>query len=67
MRPMDTIPSTVDIREQARKLVAILDDPQPGLSTWIEMRNREAVKLYKMLGIVLDTMVEAAGRQSTDR
>lgn len=67
--PMDKIPSTVEVREQARKLVALLDDPQPELSTWVDFRNSEAVKLYKMLGLVLDKIVEAAdsGRQSTEK
>jgi hypothetical protein len=66
---MEKIPTTIDVREQARKLVALLDDPHPGLSTWIEARNGEAVKLYKMLGFVFEKMVEFADRShgSTER
>lgn len=58
---MEKIPTTVEVREQARKLVAILDDPHPGLVTWISARNDAVVQLYKMLDEVLWKMVEAAG------
>lgn len=58
---MDEIPTTIEVREQARKFVALLDDPHPGLFTWLEMRNHEARNLHKMLGQVLGKMDELTG------
>ena len=53
---MDTIPSTVEVREKARQLVALLDSPEPGLLTWLEARASIARELHKMLGEVLAAM-----------
>lgn len=49
----EKLPSTIEIREQARRFVQLLDDPHPGLFTWVEARTTEGRKLYDMLGKVL--------------
>jgi hypothetical protein len=55
---MDKIPTTIEVRDQAKRLVALLEDPHPGLATWIQARNDATVQLYKMLGEVLGKMIE---------
>lgn len=48
-----SIPTSEEILAQAKHLVAILENPEPGLMTWLSFRTEAAVKLYKMLGQVL--------------
>lgn len=55
----EKIPTTIEVKDQAKRLVALLEDPHPGLSTWVDARNDAAVKLYKMLRVVLEKMVES--------
>jgi hypothetical protein len=54
------LPSALEVRDQARKLADLIDDPHPGLATWVEKRYETAVKLHSMLGAVLGRMNEAA-------
>ena len=55
---MGKIPSTIEVKEQAKRLVALLEDPHPGLATWNEARNSTAIELRKMLTAVLGKTVE---------
>jgi len=50
---MNTIPTSNDILTEAKALVTLLENPEPGLMTWLEMRTKVAAKLHEMLGQVL--------------
>jgi hypothetical protein len=58
--PKMKFPTTIEVRDQARKLADLIDDPHPELATWVEARYETAFKLYSMLGAVLGKMHEAS-------
>lgn len=43
------------IANLVRRFNSVLQDPQPGLISWLEMRNRLAGELYEALGLKLGT------------
>lgn len=44
---------TSEIRRLCQVLADLLDDPHPGLSTWVETRQRAAEQLQGLLSVVL--------------
>lgn len=50
---MEKLPTAAEIKDQIRHLLALLDDPRPGLKTRWTMRNEAAGKLHDMLGLAL--------------
>lgn len=51
--PADTLPSHNEILEDLKKLVSLMEDPHPGLLTWLSARTELANVVYKKLKLVL--------------
>lgn len=49
----DKIPSHVEIEKKVRDFLALLEQREVGLSSYLELRSKMAKELYDMLGKVL--------------
>lgn len=47
------IPSHNEVLADLKKLVAIMEDPHPGLFTWVEARSKLADVVFEDLKLVL--------------